>query len=135
MDIQVGDRIAYKYLFDNNKIYSFIIRNTANLKDYERMKENNRIEILKIERPKYEVVEEKKELLTEEEREFLRLYIKLNITFQKEKINYIYLTKDYLHFNYGKNYDYEIEICNGMFLNLKREKNIYALSELGLEGK
>ena len=65
MDIQVGDRIAFKYLFDDNEIYTFIIRNTADLEDYEKMKENNRIEILKIERPKYEVVEEKKELLTE----------------------------------------------------------------------
>ena len=34
------------------------------------------VEILKIERPNWEVVEEKKELLTKEEREFLKFFVK-----------------------------------------------------------
>ena len=69
LDIQVGDRITYKY---DEKIRISIIEN---LSDIEFMRKfANSIEIIKIERPKYEVVEENEELLTEEEREFLKQY-------------------------------------------------------------
>ncbi len=58
MDIQVGDRITYK-TFGEIKI-AFIVDD----EDMDNLQEdikNNNIEVLKVERPKYEVVEEKKE--------------------------------------------------------------------------
>lgn len=81
MNIQVGDRVTYKYLNTEDKRECIaVIQDIVELEDYKRMIENKSelcsIEILKIERPKWEVVEEKKELLTEEEREFLKFFIK-----------------------------------------------------------
>ena len=147
MNIQVGDKITGKWL-DNNQIVTELINSMETLNLVIGNIRNKNIEILKIERPVYEevdsdgihieeneVIYERKELLTEEERYFLKLYIKLNTDFQEEKINYIYIISDnFLHFNYGQNYDYEIEICKDMFSNLSKEK-IYTLSELGLEEK
>lgn len=67
MDIQVGDRVTYK-----NKDRNTIAVETAT-SDYDiTVLSREHIEILKIERPTYEVIEEKKELLTEEEKEFLK---------------------------------------------------------------
>ena len=145
MNIQVGDKITGKWL-DNNQIVTELINSMETLNLVIGNIRNKNIEILKIERPVYEevdsdgihieeneVIYERKELLTEEERYFLKLYIKLNTDFQEEKINYIYIISDnFLHFNYGQNYDYEIEICKDMFSNLSKEK-IYTPSELGLE--
>ena len=139
MDIQAGDLVTCKYK-DGTVIKEVAIDED----DVIRLEQKT---VVKIERPVYEevdsdcihieeneVIYERKELLTEEERYFLKLYIKLNTDFQEEKINYIYITDNFLHFNYGKNYDYEIEICKDMFSNLSKEK-IYTLSELGLEEK
>ncbi len=145
MDIRVGDKITGKWL-DNNQIVTEVINSMEPLDLLISNIRNKNIEILKIERPVYEevdsdgihieeneVIYERKELLTKEERYFLKLYIKLNTDFQEEKINYIYIISDnFLHFNYGQNYDYEIEICKDMFSNLSKEKT-YTLSELGLE--
>ena len=128
MNIQVGDKITGKWL-DNNQIVTELINSMETLNLVIGNIRNKNIEILKIERPVYEevdsdgihieeneVIYERKELLTEEERYFLKLYIKLNTDFQEEKINYIYIISDnFLHFNYGQNYDYEIEICKDMF--------------------
>ena len=68
MDIQVGDKITYEDCIEK-KTYTMIIDCEAIRMDLlSRMS----IKILKIERPNYEVIEEKKELLTEEEKEFLK---------------------------------------------------------------
>ena len=82
-EIEVGDRVTYRYLNTEDKQeFVSIIGSIEELESYKRMIESkteiSSIEILKIERPKYEVVEEKKELLTEEEREFLKQYIKMS---------------------------------------------------------
>ena len=124
MDIQVGDRVTYKY---KDKIYIKII-----LDEYELsvLKDDDR-EILKIERPKYKVVEEKKDLLTEEEKEFLKYYIKI----RKEKITHIILNcyrneKELILV--PEDDDYSNYIPTEKFLNLEADKK-YSLKELGLE--
>ena len=85
------------------------------------------IEILKIERPKYEVVEEKKELLTEEEKEFLRIFNKI----EKNKIKEVGIS------NSGNlcitdNRIFTNFIDTDKFQNLEKNKS-YTLKELGLE--
>ncbi len=71
MEIEVGDRVTYKYKNYNTK-YGEIV--TSEL-EKEALLSRDNIEILKIERPNWEAVEEKKELLTEEEKEFLKQYL------------------------------------------------------------
>lgn len=121
MDIQVGDKVTYKNL--NGKIIITLIINTT---DVEYMKTR---EILKIERPVYNVIEEKKELLTEYEKTFLKLFMKLN------QIEIISIKTDYT------NLHIEIDNLSAILLiprygrcfeGLKIGK-IYTLEELGLE--
>ena len=138
MDIQVGDRITYRYLEIKDKIFIAIINVLSELIDYERMVKENQIEILKIERPKYEVIEEKKELLTEEEREFLKQVL----IFMDKKISSINITqilnnKKEIHFNQkedGSGLGYWYYVKNSFFNGLEIDK-VYTLKELGLEGK
>ena len=88
------------------------------------------IKILKIERLKWEVVEEKKELLTEEEREFLRLYMKINgIKADKIKFNMF----EIIFINYrGVFYGY---INTDISFKNVIHGNAYTLSELRIGGK
>lgn len=117
MDIQVGDRVTYK-----NGATKII----TNDEYCEKVKEVYG-EILKIERPKYEVVEKKKELLTEEEKEFLKNMIKYykvsKIIFSGYDVN-IYEEE---HIVNCPEYPDDLE-----FTNIIEEKK-YTLSELGLE--
>lgn len=69
MNIEVGDKVTY----DNG--YVEIICEDDDI-NYQTVVKNRKI--VKVERPKWEVVEEKKELLTEEEREFLKIHTKFN---------------------------------------------------------
>ena len=122
MDIQVGDRVTYKI---REIVFTEIINN---LSWGVKLKNDAMYEILKIERPKYEVVEEKKELLTEEEREFLKDICKY---YDVSKIQlgisslYFYTNTDYLIIN--------VVIPEKLqFENIKRNKQ-YTLKELGLE--
>ena len=88
------------------------------------------MEILKIERPHYEVVEEKKELLTEEEREFLKQCKKIN-----NKINRIQSFEDitYLMDDNGTENIFIInDTYKNLFKNLQNSRS-YTLEELGLE--
>ena len=70
MKIEVGDRATYKdgyvgIVLDNDEInYQTVVRDREIIK-VERIGQNG-----------WEVVEEKKELLTEEEREFLKFFVK-----------------------------------------------------------
>lgn len=135
MDIQVGDVITYKYINDGGKeknIISKVMEDTYTLKNIIKQQngydENCKIEILKIERPKYEVIEEKKELLTEEEKEFLRQFIKFanfipNKICKEGKTNRILF---YISNMIRDSFEY-----HGAFENLKDEK-IYTLKELGV---
>lgn len=128
MDIQVGDRITYKY---DEKIRISIIEN---LSDIEFMRKfANSIEILKIERPKYEVIEEKKELLTEEEKEYLKKICKyynyISLIYFSSEDTILFCDEDFsviCKFNfYPKNME---------FKKIERNKK-YTLKELGLEEK
>ena len=90
MDIQVGDRIIYKYM---GEMKTSLITDDEDIENIQEDIKNNSIEIIKIERPKYEVVEEKKELLTEEEKDFLRQALRfidikiLSINIYKQEIS------------------------------------------------
>ena len=70
MNIQVGDRITFM-IIDKNRIITEIVTNDnvglSGICWVKQQLENGFIKILKIERPKYEVAEEKKELLNEKE--------------------------------------------------------------------
>ena len=136
MDIQVGDKITYKYLNNNdNKIYTSIIEDIGDLKTYERMIESRieigSIEILKIERPKYEVVEERKELLTEEEREFLKQYIKIIESLNNGQVTSIRKQSSWIILKLKTELEYQADI-GPKFKNLEDCKT-YTLKELGLE--
>ena len=126
MDMQVGDKVTYKI---REIVFTEIINN---LSWGVKLKNDAMYEILKIERPKYEVVEEKKELLTEEEREFLKQYIKL-IGFEKD-VGYIKKSINrFLYVILSDDSNFEIEVSYGEnFKNLENEK-VYTLKELGLE--
>ena len=121
MDIQVGDKVTYKYKYDNEKIEEIMID-----MDYvENLKEDVDIEILKIERPSYEVVEEKKELLTDEERDFLKGFINI----KSDKILYIQRRNTSIVI-VGK--QWADSVLTNKFQNLEKGKQ-YTLKDLGLE--
>lgn len=141
MDIQLGDRITYKYInaIDKKKITRLVLDETE-AKDYKNMasdtNKESSIEIIKIERQKYEVIEEKKDLLTEEERELLKKLI-ININqFSCAKVNKISIDKT-VHYNivnFYKNSFYisDIKVKNE-FSKLDCNKD-YTLSELRIGG-
>lgn len=134
MDIQVGDRITYRFI-DKDGIFTEIVgSNNLSLTSIHWFKEHledKEIEIIKIERPKYEVVEENKELLTEEEKEFLIDIIKyysdvteIEFGFTTSGID-IYNSQD--NIVASMNYPYNL----GFQMVLKNKS--YTLKELGLE--
>lgn len=133
MDIQVGDRVTYKYLNTNKgEIFISTVEDIGEVQNYKQMSSNkteiSSIEILKIERPKYEVIEEKKELLTEEEKEYLKQYTKFNdINYKELRIN-IFCIK---FINGISSITCYINTEN-KFKNIKLGK-IYKKDELGLE--
>ncbi len=133
MDIQVGDRVTYKSLNEPNyqKREKIVINEDEIIKILECVKDEQ-IEIFKLERPKYEVLEEHKELLTEEEKEFLKSYIKF-IRLENE-IEYIEKTKNgiiVLWFSNSGNYKFEIDRYEN-FIGIQTDKR-YTLKELGLK--
>ena len=129
LDIQVGDRLTY-YNKSNEREYTDIFSTSE---DIEWFKSKNR-EILKIERigaGGWYTVYEKEDLLTDEEREFLKLYIKYvdkNIdTIGTESIGgrkSIYFAKSNSGYYYYSNQNY--------FKGLELDKK-YTLKDLGLE--
>lgn len=128
MEMRVGDRVTYKYEGGNN-IFELIITSTSELIKFK----NNEVKakVLKIERPNYSVIEEKekKELLTEEEREFLKNMVKwYNIThirFNNEDIDFLENSHIVCCLDYPTKLD---------FNNIETYKN-YTLSELRIGGK
>lgn len=133
MNLQVGDRITYKY---DEKIRISIIEN---LSDIEFMRKfANSIEILKIERPKYEVIEEisvtdkitDTELLTEEEKAFLKQICKY------DNISLIYFSSDdtilFCDEDFSVICKFNFYPKNMEFKKIERNKK-YTLKELGLE--
>ena len=120
MDIQVGYRVYWRYT-DDKAIHISIITSEN---DLAYINQEDKI-ILKIERPKYEVVEEKKELLTEEEKAFLKIFIKI----KKDEILAIKRNENDLEIT-GKEWDNSI--LTDEFKGLEMHK-LYTLKELGLE--
>lgn len=123
INLQVGDRVTYIDK-QGKKCIITVLEDKGELSDN---KDNPIKEIIKIERPKYEVIEETKELLTDEEKEFFKIYEKVmdfKITEIEKANNKLYV------WDMGTNY--EIEIDESVFLNLENEKT-YTLKELGLE--
>lgn len=119
MDIQVGDRVT----FDNRLV--IIIYDSNQIKGWDEEK------IVKIERPKYEVIKEKKELLTKEEKNLLKSYIEWIKGLNNGKIVNIYRQGSWIVLNLKTQLDYSIEIgarFNGMVNNYR-----YSMTELGLE--
>ena len=134
MDIKVGDLVTYK---SSGEIRIASIIDDKDIDNIQEDIKNKNIEILKIERPHYEVVEEKKELLTKEEKEFLKQVLK----FMDIKILYISIDKQVvsnrkkIHFSQnedGSGLGYWYYIKNSYFNRLEDNK-VYTLQELGLE--
>ena len=125
MDIQIGDLVTFKNNKDGSSFIDIITRET--ISQYYKKYLQKEIEILKIERPKYEVVEEKKDLLTDEEKEFLKDICKYynidNICFYD---NYITFKKNDIP-QLSPIYPENIK-----FINVEKWRN-YTLKELGLE--
>lgn len=133
MDIQVGDRITYIYL-KNNKEVTAIIACKAEIKDLQNMQKEgseHQIKILKIERPTYEVIVENKELLTGEEKEFLKSYIKLIESLNNGEVTHIsrYNITITVYLRTGLSYDAEV---GPRFENMIEDEN-YPIESLGLE--
>lgn len=121
--IEVGDRVTYRRNDDGITRNACITTQANNL-----LLNPDEYEILKIERPKWEVVEEKKDLLTEEEREFLEFFTK------HYKVGKIRFCEKYIDIISTINTcvtcpDYPE---NMKFEGVERWKN-YTLKELGLE--
>ena len=123
MDIQVGDRVTFKdgivkLIYDSDMLFE--INQYIN---------GGGTQILRIERPKYEVVEENKELLTDDEREFLnficKYYKKIKIMNFREK-NITILDEN--HYILGR-------LIYPENLNFDKVGNMkeYTLKELGVE--
>ena len=130
MDLKIGDKITYEFqALKGEKVKNErIINDTADVNIY---KNNKLYKILKIERPKYEVVEEKKELLTEEEKEFLKQYIKIIENLHNGKVDKIIRKEEYIWVVLKTELYYKIEIGT-IFGNMKLD-NEYTLQDLGLE--
>lgn len=129
LDIQVGDRVTYEN-YEGNLVIVLICNNAGITEMKEILKTRK---LIKIERQKYEVIEENKELLTEEEKEFL----KLMMNFRTDKLKYVKKAKDYKGEEElmigGNNDQYTINfIPTKKFKNLEFNK-VYYLKELGLE--
>lgn len=127
MDIQVGDRVTYKNLEGN--VVTTLIVNNFDKADIKKILETR--EFIKIERPKFEVIKEKKELLTEEEKEFLKQYIKIIENLNNGKVIDILRGETRIRVYLETGLDYYIEV-GPKFSNMKIDTS-YTLSELGLE--
>ena len=128
MNLEVGDRVTYK---DMGITRITLIENDRDIEDIKECVQSNAIQIIKIERPHYEVIEEKKELLTDEEKEFLK-----NICKYYNNISQIFLDLGGIRLCDTNCYvinslDYP---DNMTFANIKKE-HYYTLKELGLEEK
>lgn len=138
--IEVGDRLTF-YKNDKEKAIVLVMTN-SDQQFYERNFKDYYDNLVKIERIGqngwYTVYEkqEKKELLTEDEREFLKLYLNLlksviHIT-QLEKTNYETVKLWSSNETDETEYIYSFDISSDMFKKINENKR-YTLSELGLE--
>lgn len=132
MNIEVGDRVTYKYInINSDELENEIITDAVTKRDYQARFDDESWELIKVERPNWEVVEEKKNLLTEEEREFLKAYLKfmkLENEDMRFKRNY---NKISCLFDDGSGY--VIEVGYDYFGKMKANY-LYTLKELRIGG-
>ncbi len=132
IDIQVGDRITYIDKQEKKCIIT-VLEDKGELSDN---KDNPIKEILKIERPRYEVVEEKKELLTEEEKEFLKTALMFGNYGEETKngvIKFIEKRGYYIYFYHDEWASNSIYIDKNLYFKNLEEDRKYTLQELGLD--
>lgn len=130
-NIEIGDKVTYKYL-DTNKQFTMIVVTDSDINDLNTMKKEDLIQILKIERPKYEVIEEYKEdLLTEVEKDLLKAYIKLIESLNNGDIIGIERLGAWLIIKLKTQLEYQVEV-GPRFKNLEDSK-LYTLRELEVE--
>lgn len=130
-NIEIGDKVTYKYL-DTNKQFTMIVVTDSDINDLNTMKKEDLIQILKIERPKYEVIEEKKEeLLTGEEKEFLKKYIKLIESLNNGNVESIRKEYYLIVIRLKTQLEYQVEV-GPKFKNLEDSK-LYTLKELEVQ--
>ncbi len=132
--IEVGDRVTYKAI---DGIHTSLVSDDGDIDNLlEDIKKNN-VEILKIERPKYEVIEEKKELLDKREKEYLWNIIKPF----KDKVKYIVKNsydsrEEFIIIDMNGEDETDITLPNfkkyTMYKGMKTNR-FYTLKELGLE--
>lgn len=144
-DIQVGDKVSYinpNDKYDKNgqeiepEIQTDIITEIRTRSLLITKARNKHIKILKIERPKYEVIEEneedeQKELLTEEEKELLKQYVKWIESLNNGEIICVYRSYSDIVVNLKTQLDYTIDV-GARFEKMENFKD-YTLQELGLE--
>lgn len=131
MKIEVGDRVTYKdgyvgIVLDNEEInYQTVVRDREIIK-VERIGQNG-----------WEVVEEKKELLTEEEREFLKQTLRFG-NYGKDTGNgeILFIQK----YGYFLRFYYDEWACNTIYFDkmecfkMLEEEKKYTLKELRIGG-
>lgn len=125
MKLKIGDRVTFLNTTANFEA-TVLITDIADIIEFEKADD---LKILKIERPIYEKVKNATELLTEEEKEFIRKFIKFaNFVPDKIKVKnncLLFFVSD------GTNARGLFEFHNA-FKNLPKER-LYTLKELGLE--
>ena len=128
LDLQVGDRVTFENLEGN--VVIMLIKNNAEIPEIlDTLKARK---ILKIERPHYEVIEEKKELLTEEERKFLNHFIK-SMEYYSNNIWEIKFDEESIDF-YGFSGVRLVSVDYPSILTFNTVKlGKYSVQELGLE--
>lgn len=130
MDIQVGDRVTYESINNNKKITEIVNNDNIDIGWFERNLKNIHIEILKIERigeNGWYTVYEEKELLTDEEREFLNAFKNIS----RQEIEGVEIDSDKV-LEIHRELNCTNYIPTNKFKNLEVNK-YYTLKELGLE--
>ena len=143
MDIKIGDKVTYKEpnSYFKEKVFSLIISNegyieifTAGIKKAKN--EADYIEIIKIERPNYEIVEEKKNLLNDKEKEFLKQILKYGNYKSGTKngiIKYIKKQGYWLKLCFSEFHCNSVYIDKDLYFKELVEDEEYTLRNLGLE--
>ena len=125
----VGNRVTFK-LKRTGSIHTVIIQDELTLK---KISDKEKYEILKVEAPMWEEIEfEKKELLTAEEKEFLRFLLK----YYKETYRIAFCDADILFYQENDNGPDFCQYCqypDVLDFEGVEENKTYTLKELGME--
>lgn len=120
MNIEVGDKVTY----DNG--YVEIICDDDDI-NYQTAVNGRKI--VKIERPEWRVVEEKKELLTEEEKTIIK-----SVKQSVKNIKFVMKMLNCINFYETKNSGWTVSIADKENFKKLKEDKFYTLSELRIGG-